>query len=144
MDLFAAYAVDESLENNGTWFPVGGGTEFLVARSGNKAYGKHLTKLVERDRMVLDLGEEVASAKSDEIMVEVMAHTLLLGWRTAKADGTYDDTIQFKKQALKYSPENAKLILSDPRMKDLRKLVIRCAEDTEAYKLKLEEIQGEA
>ena len=36
LDIFAQFATDETLEENGTWFPIGGGARVLVARSGNR------------------------------------------------------------------------------------------------------------
>jgi len=131
LDIFKQYATDESLENNGTWFEIGSDTEILVARSGNRKYAKMLTKEVERNRKVLDVEDDFADAKSDEIMVNVMAETILLGWKN----------MTFKGVDLHYNSENAKKVLA---LKDFRKLVAEKSIDTEAYRVKLEEKQGEA
>lgn len=131
LDIFAQFATDESLENNGTWFPIGDDSRVLVARSGNRAYAKMLTKLVEQGRKTLDLGGEVADKKSDEIMIEVMANTILLGW----------ESLSFKGEDLEYSVENAKTLLS---VKDFRKLIAQFADDTAAFKMKAEVEQGKA
>lgn len=131
LDIFAQYATDETLENNGTWFELGAGAEVLVARAGNRKYGKLLTKEVERARKVLDLADDVAEAKSDEIMVDVLANTILLGWKG----------LQYKGEAIEYSVENAKKLLAH---KDFRKAVAQFADDVEAYKIKEEQAQGKA
>ena len=131
LDIFAKYATDESLEANGTWREIGGGAELLVARAGNKAYSKLLTKLVENSRKVLDLNDDVADAKSDEIMVAVMANTVLLDWKG----------ISFKGEDLPYSVENAKKLLA---IKDFRKVVSGFSEDLSAFRAKEEAAQGEA
>lgn len=131
LDIFAQFATDESLENNGTWFPIGDDSRVLVARSDNRAYAKMLTKLVEQGRKTLDLGGEVADKKSDEIMIEVMANTILLGW----------ESLSFKGEDLEYSVENAKTLLS---VKDFRKLIAQFADDTAAFKMKAEVEQGKA
>lgn len=131
LDIFAKYATDESLENNGTWREIGGGAEVLVARAGNKQYGKLLTKLVEQHRKVLDVADEVADAKSDDIMVEVLAKTILLGWKN----------IEFKGKALDYSLDNAKTLL---KVKDFRRVVVGLSDELQAFQTKEETEQGEA
>lgn len=131
LDIFAKYATDESLENNGTWREIGGGAELLVARAGNKAYAKLLTKLVEQNRKVLDLGDDVADAKSDEIMVEVLAKTVLLGWKG----------VQFKGKDLEHSFDNAKMLL---KIKDFRRVVVGLSEEIDFFRAKEEAEQGEA
>lgn len=132
LDIFAKYATDESLENNGAYRDIGGGVRLLVARAGNKRYAKRLTALYEANRQVLDLQDDVAEAKSDEIMVQVMAETVLLGW---------DGPLAFKGEILPYSVENAKLLLA---VKDFRRMVADMSNEMEAYKAKEEARQGEA
>jgi len=140
LDIFAQYATDETLENNGTWFEIGSGSSILVARAGNRAYSKFLSKEVERNRKVLDLNDDASDAKSDEIMIDVMAETILLGWKTKVGDEE-KAVVNFKKAELPYSKENAKKLLV---LKDFRKLVAEKAGDTDSFRLKLEEEQGEA
>lgn len=131
LDIFAQFATDETLENNGTWFDIGGDARILVGRAGNRKYGKTLTKAVERNRKTLDLGNDAADEKSEEIMISVMAESILLGW----------EGIKFKGEALEYSLENAKMLLA---IKDFRKLVAEKADDTESFRIKQEIEQGEA
>lgn len=131
LDIFAQYATDESLENNGTWFDIGAEGRVLVARAGNRKYSKMLSKEVERNRKVLDLNDDASDAKSDEIMIDVMAETILLGW----------EKLSFQKVECPYSIANAKKLLG---LKDFRKLVAEKAGDTDAFRIKLEEEQGEA
>ena len=131
LDIFTKYATDESLENNGTWREIGGGTELLIARSGNRAYSRLLAKLFEQNKQVLDVGDDVADAKSDEIMIEVAAKTILLGWKN----------LQFKGKDLPFSVENAKMLLA---IKDFRRQVIALSESQDNYRLKEEVAQGEA
>ena len=86
-DIFAAFATDENLENNGATFQLGGGSTLLIARGGNRRYSKAITKAVEARRVELD-GEDAASEKaSDEIMIGVMAETILLGWQNLSFKG---------------------------------------------------------
>ena len=40
IDLFAEYAVDEALSQEGVWVHYAGDVSFLIARAGNKNYRK--------------------------------------------------------------------------------------------------------
>lgn len=131
LDIFQKFATDESLENNGTWFEIGGGARILVARAGNSAYAKMLTKEYERHRQVLEVNDNIADARSQQIMVDVMASTILLDW----------EGLAFKGETIGYSLENAKKLLA---IKDFRRLVAERSDNMEAYLAKEEAAQGEA
>lgn len=138
---FASFITDESLENNGTWFPAGGNSEFLVARTGNDAYSKKITAEFERNKMILDMGGPASEKVSEQIMLDTLASTVLLGWRTKQADGSYVPTISFKKKAVAYSVDAARDLL---RVKDIRRMVNTMSTTVEAFKAKEEAEQGEA
>ena len=129
LDIFAQFATDETLEENGTWFQIGGGARVLVARSGNRKYGKMLTKEVERNKKALDLNDDAADKLSEEIMISVLAETILLGW----------EDISFKGELLEYNVANAKKLLA---VKDFRKAIAQFADDVSAFKFKETEEQG--
>lgn len=131
LDIFAQFATDETLEENGTWFPIGGGARVLVARSGNRKYAKLLTKAVERNKKALDLNDDAADKLSEEIMISVLAETILLGW----------EDISFKGEVLEYNVANAKKLLA---VKDFRKAIAQFADDVSAFKFKETEKQGKA
>ena len=131
LDIFAQFATDETLEENGTWFPIGGGARVLVARSGNRKYAKMLTKEVERNKKALDLNDEAADKLSEEIMIGVIAETILLGW----------EGVSYKGKELDYNVANAKLVLAH---KEFRKTVAQFADDVSAFKFKETEDQGKA
>lgn len=126
LDIFAQFATDESKEEAGVWVEIGEDAEILVARAGNKKYGKMIAKEYEKHKKLLDLKNDASEAKSEEIMIEVLAKTILLGWKN----------ISFKGEDLPYSLENAKMLLA---VKDFRKLVAGYADDTEQYKAQVEE-----
>jgi len=138
---FASYITDESLENNGTWFPAGGSSEFLVARTGNAAYSKKITAEFERNKMLLDMGGPASEKISEQIMIDTLAETVLLGWRTKQADGSFEPTIAFKKKSTPYSVDAAKSLLV---VKDIRRMVNTMSTTVDAYKAKEEAAQGEA
>lgn len=130
LDIFAAYATDEELEDSGAWVPFGP-AKLLIARMGNRRYSKALNELVVKNQAALDVGDDAADALSDKIHVEVMADTILLGW----------ENLGFKKKPVQYSREMAIELL---KIRDFRREVIRLSNDASAYRAKLEEEQGEA
>lgn len=132
LDIFAAYATDKALENNGSWFDLGSGARVLVARAGNKAYSKMLSKLVQENQLVLNKNDDQAEVKSEELLILVMAETILLGWEGISYKGAKE---------LPYSVDNAKMLLSHG---DFRKQIAGFADDFNAYKAKVEDEQGKA
>lgn len=129
-DIFEAFATDENLENNGTTFPVGKGSTLVVARAGNKRYARAITKAVEARKAELEGDDDAASAVSDEIMIDVMANTILLGWTG----------LSFKGQDMgAYSVEKAKSLLA---VKDFRKHVAGLSDTMAAFKVKAEVASG--
>lgn len=123
LDVFAEFATSEEKELKGVWKEIGPGAEILVGRLGNRNYSRMLGLEVEKHQRTLDLKNDVADKASDQIMIDVMAHTILLGWRGAE--------FKFKGVALPYSLENAKMVLA---VKDFRNLVSKLASDMEAYR----------
>lgn len=110
MDLKKMFAVDEQKENNGVWLEIGEGASLLIARTGNEHYNKLLEKLQKPHRAAIarnKLSNEVAKT----IMIELVAKTVLLGWKN----------IEYGGEKLEYSYENAKMLLTE--LKDFRELV---------------------
>lgn len=134
-DFFSSYATDENLENNGTQFPFNGGS-LLIARAGNRAYSKALTAAVEARRIELDADE--SGKVSDEIMADVMARTILLGWTGPVVDGV-QTSFKFKGADITYSIDNAKALLA---MREFRKQVAALSDQMDAYKVKAEVATG--
>lgn len=126
LDIFAAFATDETKELEGVWVELSDDAKILVARAGNKKYNKSLAQQYEKNKRLLDLKNDAAETLSNTIMIDVMARSLLLGWQG----------IKFKGEDLPYSVDNAKLLLS---VKDFRDLVSKHASDAEAYRLAQQE-----
>lgn len=124
IDLFDAFSTDTAAEEVGkyTKLPDCGDTDWLIARSGNRAYNKLLTSLYKRNRAVLDSKGDEAQKKSEEILAEVFSKTILLGW---KGD------IKFQGKMHPYSQELAKKLLG---FKDFRAKVSAVSEDFTTFK----------
>lgn len=124
LDIFASYATDDNAELNGSWQQLGEGS-LLIARSGNRNYVRLLTSKVEQNQQLLDKQDDAAEKLSDDIMAEVFAQTILLGW----------SGIQYQGKDFPYTKENAKKALLH---KDFRREVDRLAENVDAYRMKVE------
>lgn len=120
MDIFATYAVNEEKESKGVWCEIGD-SKFLVARAGNKDYVKMLTKEVNRNKRALDRKDAAAEKLNEELMVKIMAKTILLGW----------EDVEYKGKKLEYSVENAEMILAHD---EFRRQIMVEAEDFSKFK----------
>lgn len=137
IDLFEQYATDETAENDGVWIPHGD-SEFLIARSGNKQYSKQIAAEYKKNEKLLAVEGDAASKLSDKIMIDLLATTVLKGWRTKQADESYLPVIGYKRKPLEYSSENAKMVLAH---KDFRKDVAAWSDDMTKFKAELLEEQ---
>ena len=125
VNLFSTFGTDKEAEKKGTYttLPNCGDTEFLVARAGNAGYKRTLNSLYKRHRAVIDSKGEAAEAKSDEILAEVYAKHILLGWK-----GTIPN--QENKQVA-YSYDVALELL---KMNDFRAVVEAVSQDFNTFK----------
>lgn len=130
MDIFAAFATDEKLEAEGKWFPLSKTAKIRVARSGNQAYVQALRAKMKEAQLDLSSGDE-ADQLAEEILTDVMAETLLLGW----------EGLSYQGKPVSYSKEMARTLL---KVKDFRKKVVALSENFEAFRLQAEEAQGNA
>lgn len=126
LDIFAQFATDESKEESGVWVEIGGDAELLIARAGNKKYNKMIAREYEKNKKALDLKGDAADALSEQIMIKVMASTILLGFKN----------IIWKGKEAQYSVALAEEML---KVKDFRKLVAGYSETQEQYKIEAEE-----
>lgn len=109
VDLFADFAINEALSQDGVWVPYNGDVEFLIARAGNKNYRKVAQALYKKNERLLDSKTDAATEKLTEIVVESMAKGILLNWR---------GNVQFQGEPLPYSLDNARKILKHERLRD--------------------------
>lgn len=125
IDIFNAFAVDTKQEEEGTYtqLPKCGDTEFLIARSGNQRFARLIQAMVKANKPVLDSKGPASNKKSDEILVAVMAKTILLGWK---------GEVAYKGKNYAYSTEAATMLLEHS---DFRAAVNTVAEDMETFKI---------
>lgn len=123
VDIFADFAVTD----DAVYVPYSGNVEFLIARADNPKFSKKLSNLYLKNKRIIDAGTDTSDAKSEEILIEAYAESVLLGWKGA---------VKFKGEDLPYSKDNAKILLSVPLF---REWVTAQAKDTSAYKVVQEE-----
>lgn len=142
MDIFAKFATDPNLELEGTWKAIGPATrtkddgspdpdsapQILVARSGNKRHGRIISRLYKSNQTVLDGQDDMAEQKGEEITIDAMSQSILLGWKN----------LSFKGEKLPdgYDRATAKKLLA---VKDFRALVTRHAEDFKNFSVTQED-----
>ena len=126
MDILKSFGTDSKKETEGVWIDIGPDCSILVARAATRAYGRALTKEVEKYKVALGTKDDVADDTSDMIMCKVMAEHILLGWKGLSYDGA----------PLEYSKENAAKVLA---IKDFRKVVMGHADDLANFKAQAEE-----
>jgi hypothetical protein len=130
MDIFSTFATDATLEEKGVWKKMGNG-RFLIARANTRAYNAEFTKLYEQHDAALNANDEEANKLAEEIMAQVYAKTVLLGW---------DGANKFKGEDLgEYSYERALELL---RLKEFRTWVAKIATSFDNYKAVQEQAAG--
>ena len=111
LDLFAEFATDTTAEKDGVWVDYGE-NKFLIAMSGNRKYRERFIKLYKPHERLFKTNTEAAETKSNELLADVMAHTILLDW-------TGEMVVEKGGAPVKYSVENAKKALLLPRFREL-------------------------
>lgn len=132
MDIFSQYAVDPKLEQEGKDFDWGEGLTLILARSHNPIYTKMINTRFEAHKHTLELKDtpeqlKAAEDRSHKIMAEVLAHTVLIGWK---------GEMIYKGQPLEYSVANAEMLLLH---KDFQREVARKADDFRNFRFQTEE-----
>lgn len=131
-DFYDEYAVNPELEQHGKEFDFGGGVKMLIARSHNPTYSRMLKQLYDAHKHTLDddsTPEAIKEAKrrSNLIMAEVMAHSVLLGW---------SGPVMYKKAPLPYSVANARKLLE---LEEFQREVSIKAGDFKNFRFEVEE-----
>lgn len=80
MDVFNAFATNETLELEGRWVAYDSNTKFLIARSNNVNYSRALVSLYKRHAPALKTKGKEAEALSQKLFAKLGAEHILLGW----------------------------------------------------------------
>ena len=113
---------DVKKENEGVWTEFAIGIELLIARARNPKYQECLRNKTENVRV--DLRKEDFDEKEfADILLQVRAETVLLGWKNIEEDG----------QPVPYSKEKAMEYFRNPGLKDFYKFVVAVSENSDKY-----------
>ncbi len=132
-----ALAIDLDLANQGTWANYGG-VKFLVRRHSADEPSTLRSKLVmEHMDTIQGLGPDSEEAKKlqDQIEVQVLAESVLIGWENLEDDDG---------NPIEFSVEKAKEILADKRFGDLRTAINNHSFSREHYQRKAEKAVAES
>lgn len=152
MDLYTSYATSLEAEENGRWFE-NGDVEFLIARSGNRAYNDGIQAQFAAHKHTLDQKDtkearEAGNDRAEKIQTLVMSRSILFGWRGLAKKGPDGKPLEvdgspvlgqllYKGAELEFSQPNAAKVLAH---KDFRSWVSGKSDDFRNY---LEEVKKE-
>jgi len=126
MDLKKEFGTDKEKEIDGKWFPISDSAKLLIARIGNPNYAKVFRRLTRPYKRAIRT-DRLPEEKSDEILIQTMAETILLGWEGLEEDGV----------PVTYSTTEAVRMLTE--YKDFRDMVSEIASEMEAFKVEDDE-----
>lgn len=127
MDIFDEFATDEKLEIEGAWIDYDDKTQFLIAREYNDHFQRVFSETQEKHARELKAKTDAAKKLSGRLMIEIMAKTILLGWK---------GPVKVRGVAIEYSFENAVKLLE---FKGFRGWVASQAGNEGNYKAQAEE-----
>jgi hypothetical protein len=108
---FATFRTDETAENEGVWIDIGPDCALLIGRLASKRHSECFRRMTSAPSIKKALDANSLSAEeSARIQGEVLAETILLGWRGLQENGA----------EIPYSKEKARELLT---VKDFRALV---------------------
>lgn len=136
MDIFAAYATDETKEVEGTVIFLSSGKDaavdpwIRVARANNIEYAKAVSTGYERlqaDKKLLRLSEDEMEIRAKNLMTEVLADTVLKGFGNLTFQGSV-------------LPPGREAHLTFLRVKDFRELVMTHALNVDLFRVEQSQV----
>ncbi len=118
---------DEKAEVEGVWRDLPRGAKIKVARWQNKEFQRMMRRNFKSNRVILEQEDDVSDSVSEEILIKVMAHTVL---RDITGAGFKGKLIE------KYTPDIGIELL---KVKDFREKVRAYSEDFNSFSLKQED-----
>lgn len=123
MAKLSALRTDPTKEISGVWVDYDDGIKLLIARLNNPNYEKFIT-----DRQNPNIGKyrvrKQSNAEIETLVMEAVAHTVLLGWQNVDDD---------EGKPLAFSPKAALGYFKDPSYRDFYKFVLFTANSQEQY-----------
>lgn len=136
MTIYDLFETDVDLEKKGVTVKITEAESVTVAAFGNENHAKILERLKKPYKQQYRKGT-VDEKVDEDIHVRAMSQAVLLGW-----EGIKDKLKLFgddPEALVPYSQDNAYKLLSEPRMKRFKGLIVELAASTETYKKQEEE-----
>jgi hypothetical protein len=127
-----AYGTDQKLAVEGKWFALSmlDGVEVKVAKSGNPNYEKMAQKLYKPYQDQIRRKITLSDSVTKRITTELLVNTLLMDWRGMK-DANNNE--------VPFSKEEAREILDDPELKEIREEILGFSDNFAAFQLETDE-----
>ena len=127
-----AYGTDLKKETEGRWHNLSmiDGAKIKVAKAGNPENEKLLRKLYKPYAQQIRRGKDLSKSVQDEIELKLLTKTILLDWEGIP-DGEGGE--------IPYSEENAKELLSDPELKELKDEIHEASNDFAGFQAEMDE-----
>lgn len=123
MDILKRFATDPELENNGTWLELGDDASMRVLSVYSKDAKAAMLRIESRNKKYTRTGSPVPDALQTKNDRDLCC-ALVPEWKGVVLDGETLDCTQ----------ENKELVFGDPRMRQLRQLVIGFAVQADSYR----------
>jgi hypothetical protein len=123
----SSLSTNEDLEVQGVWRDLPKGAAIRVARWQNTEFSRMMRLRFKANRDLIDGDDDLSDKVSLDILIEVMAATILKDVRNFGLEG---------KRIEKYTPEIGEKLL---RVKDFREKVKAVSEQADQYRLKQED-----
>ena len=124
VDLVKTFEKDADAEDNGRWFTIVEGLEFLIARARNPKHRTALERLMRPYRAQIEAGT-FPTTEVDRITDDAAAEAVWRGFR-GDLQGDGEDVADTKESRLK--------MLRDPRLKDMREAVFAISQSEDSYR----------
>lgn len=97
---------DKGKAEDGVWQPWDHGIEFLIGSTDSIRYKDSLARRTKPYRRMIRAGT-ITAAQNEDIAMQVMADSLLLGWRRSMGSESYENSIIINGSAVDYSRDAA-------------------------------------
>jgi len=118
------FRTDTAKETEGVWVDYSEGIRFKIARWNNREFRRFLEKLARPNTRAFRKAGGRRGELWDSLIKQAAAKYVLLGWENVDDDGG---------KPIKYSPDKALEILSDPELSAIWEFVCEAALDEAMY-----------
>ena len=122
MDL-SKLKVDQKSAVDGVWVDLDETSKIKIARYGNSHFKTRLREVLAPYKRMID-NETLSDEKSDDLMMQVVAETILLDWKGMTMNG----------EEVEYSTAKAKELLIDPSLSEFRELTMSLSRDMQLFR----------